>query len=77
MNKEVYIARVVESPDGWYAIDFPDLPGTHAQCKDLSSVQKEAENALCAFLADAKLLGIPVSKPSSSIPLKTVKWRLL
>ncbi len=36
VKKEAYLARVVKANDGWYAIDFPDLPGTHAQCKDLA-----------------------------------------
>ena len=26
MSKEVYLARVIKANDGWYAIDFPDLP---------------------------------------------------
>ena len=25
-EKEAYLARVVRANDGWYAIDFPDLP---------------------------------------------------
>ena len=70
MSKVVYLARVVQSGDGWYAIDFPDLPGTHAQCRNLSNVQKEAEESLCSFLAAAKLVGQDVSAPSSSIPLE-------
>ena len=70
MKKEVYLARVIKSDDGWYAIDFPDLPGTHAQCKDLKDVQKEAEESLCSFLLAAKAVGEKVAAPSSTIPLK-------
>ena len=70
MKKEVYLARVIKANDGWYAIDFPDLPGTHAQCKDLTDVQKEAEESLCSFLMAAKAVGEEVSAPSPSIVLK-------
>ena len=69
MKKEVYLARVVKANDGWYAIDFPDLPGTHAQCKDLKDVQREAEESLCSFLLAAKEVGEEVSAPSSTITL--------
>ncbi len=69
MKKEVYLARVVRANDGWYAIDFPDLPGTHAQCKDLKDVQQEAEESLCSFLLAAKEVGEEVSAPSSTITL--------
>ncbi|MBR3740097.1 MAG: type II toxin-antitoxin system HicB family antitoxin [Clostridia bacterium] len=70
MKKEVYLARVIKANDGWYAIDFPDLPGTHAQCKNLSDVQKEAEESLCSFLMVAKAVGEEISGPSSTIELK-------
>ncbi len=70
MKKEVYLARVIKTNDGWYAIDFPDLPGTHAQCKDLKEVQQEAEESLCSFLLAAKAVGEEVSAPSSTIDLK-------
>ena len=70
MKKEAYLARVVQASDGWYAIDFPDLPGTHAQCKDLNDVQKEAEESLCSFLLAAKAVGEEVSAPSSTLKLK-------
>lgn len=70
MKKEVYLARVVKANDGWYAIDFPDLPGTHAQCRDLTEVQKEAEESLCSFLMAAKAVGEEVSAPSPTISLK-------
>ena len=69
MKKEVYLARVIRTDDGWYAIDFPDLPGTHAQCKDLKDVQQEAEESLCSFLLAAKEVGEEVSAPSSTISL--------
>lgn len=70
MSKEVYLARVVKANDGWYAIDFPDLPGTHAQCKNLVEVQKEAEDSLCSFLLAAETVGEEVCAPSSMIDLK-------
>ena len=69
MQKVVYLARVIKADDGWYAIDFPDLPGTHAQCRDLKDVQKEAEESLCSFLLAAKAVGEEVSAPSSTIRL--------
>lgn len=69
MKKDVYLARVIKTNDGWYAIDFPDLPGAHAQCKDLKDAQQEAEKALCAFLLTAKEVGEEVSAPSSIITL--------
>ena len=69
MQKVVYLARVIKADDGWYAIDFPDLPGTHAQCRDLKEVQKEAEESLCSFLLAAKAVGEDVSAPSSTIDL--------
>ena len=70
MKKEVYLARVIKANDGWYAIDFPDLPGTHAQCKGLTDVQKEAEESLCSFLTAAKAVGEEISAPSPTIELK-------
>ncbi len=70
MKKEVYLARVIRANDGWYAIDFPDLPGTHAQCKDLNEIQKEAEESLCSFLLAAEAVGEEVSAPSPTIDLK-------
>lgn len=70
MKKEAYLARVIPANDGWYAIDFPDLPGTHAQCKDLNQVQQEAEESLCNYLLAAKLVGEEVSAPSPSLQLK-------
>ncbi len=69
MKKEVYLARVIKADDGWYAIDFPDLPGTHAQCKDLKDVQKEAEESLCSFLLAADSVGEEVAAPSPAIQL--------
>ena len=69
MRKDVYLARVIKTNDGWYAIDFPDLPGAHAQCKDLKDAQQEAEKALCAFLLTAKEVGEEVFAPSSMITL--------
>lgn len=70
MNKAVYLARVIRANDGWYAIDFPDLPGTHAQCRDLMDVQREAEESLCSFLLAAQAVGEGVGAPSASIELK-------
>ncbi len=70
MKQEVYLARVIKANDGWYAIDFPDLPGTHAQCKNLNDVQKEAEESLCSYLLAAKCVGEDVSAPSPSLKLK-------
>lgn len=70
MKKEAYLARVAKSNDDWYAIDFPDLPGTHAQCKTLNNVQKEAEESLCSFLLAAKSVGEEVSAPSPTLKLK-------
>ena len=70
MKQLVYLARVVRTDDGWFAIDFPDLPGTHAQCRELKDVQKEAEESLCGFLLAAKAVGECVAAPSSAIELK-------
>ena len=69
-EKKAYLARVVRANDGWYAIDFPDLPGTHAQCKKLSDVQQEAEESLCSYLLAAKLVGEEVSAPSPTLQLR-------
>lgn len=69
MKKEAYLARVIRADNGWYAIDFPDLPGTHAQCKDLNDVQKEAEESLCSFLLAAKCVGEEISAPSPTLKL--------
>ena len=69
MKKEIYLAKVVKANDGWYAIEFPDLPGTHAQCKDLNDVQREAEDSLCSFLLAAKALGESIPAPSPKIKL--------
>ena len=74
MKKEVYLARVIKANDSWYAIDFPDLPGTHAQCKELKDVQKEAEESLCSFLHTAKAAGEEVAAPSSAIRLNKERW---
>ncbi len=69
-TKEVYLARVIRANDGWYAIDFPDLPGTHAQCKDLNEIQKEAEESLCSFLLAAEAVGEEIPAASPTIELK-------
>ena len=69
MKKEIYLEKVVKANDGWYAIEFPDLPGTHAQCKDLNDVQREAEDSLCSFLLAAKALGESIPAPSPKIKL--------
>ena len=70
MKNAVYLARIIKADGGWYAIDFPDLPGTHAQSRDLTDVQREAEDALCSFLLAAKAVGEEVSPPSPVIDLK-------
>ena len=70
MDKEVYLARIIKTNDGWYAIDFPDLPGTHAQCRDLKDVQKEAEESLCSYLLAAKAVEEDIPAASSSLQLK-------
>ena len=67
---KAYLARVMKTNDGWYAIDFPDLPGTHAQCKDLSEIQQEAEESLCSYLLAARCVGEEVSGPSETLLLK-------
>ena len=69
-KKEAYLARIVKANDGWYAIDFPDLPGTHAQCKKLSDIQQEAEESLCSYLLAAKYAGEEVALPSPTLQLK-------
>lgn len=69
MNKVTYLARVIKADKNWYAIDFPDLPGTHAQCRKLSDVQGEAEDALCNYLLAAKTVGEKVADPSPSLLL--------
>ena len=70
MNHVTYLARVVKANDGLYAIDFPDLPGTHAQCRDLHDVQRVAEEALCSYLLAARRVGEIVPAPSASLRLK-------
>ena len=70
MSKVVYLARVIKTDDGWYAIDFPDLPGSHAQCRDLADVQREAENSLHSFLLAAQAIGEEVPTPSGSLDLQ-------
>ena len=69
-EREIYLARVVKTKDGWYAIDFPDLPGTHAQCRDFSEVQQKAEASLCSYLLAAKRAGEEVAGPSATLELK-------
>ncbi len=69
--KAVYLARVIKANDGWYAIDFPDLPGTHAQCKDLKDVQKEAEESLCSFLLASHAVGEDIPAASPTIDLRS------
>ena len=68
--KKTYIARVVWSRDGWYAIDFPDLSGTHAQCRNIEDVRKEAEDSLCSFLLAAENVGEEIKAPSAKVELK-------
>jgi predicted RNase H-like HicB family nuclease len=69
-RKETYLARVVKADNKWYAIDFPDLPGTHAQCENLADLQKEAEESLCSYLLAAEAVGEEISAPSPTIELK-------
>ena len=61
-TKEVYLARVIRANDGWYAIDFPDLPGTHAQCKDLN--ESEVNELTKQIIAEAVGEEIPAASPT-------------
>ena len=65
--KVTYIALVQKSPDGWYAISFPDLPGAHAQAKTLEDVATEAKASLESFLYAASLVGEVVAAPSETV----------
>lgn len=70
MTKKIYLARVRRSDDGWYAIDFPDLPGTHAQCRNLEEVEAEAIESLCGYLLAAEAVGEMIAPPSSALELE-------
>lgn len=70
MTKKIYLARVRRSDDGWYAIDFPDLPGTHAQCRNLEEVEAEAMESLCGYLLAAEAVGEMIAPPSSALELE-------
>jgi predicted RNase H-like HicB family nuclease len=63
--KQTYIARVGPCPEGGYDIEFPDLPGTHAQAEAMEDILPEAEDALAVFLAAAWQVKIPVAPPSA------------
>ena len=69
-HSEAYIARIIKSDDGWYAIDFPDLPGAHAQCRNFKNVRDEAEKSLYSFLSAMKSAGEEVPDASTSFELK-------
>ena len=75
--KATYIARVRRSPDGWYAIDFPDLPGTHAQSRTMEEVQKEASDALAGFLMAAEMVGEEVASASPIIDMQPGELALI
>ena len=77
MSKTVYLARVRKSCDGWYAIDFPDLPGTHAQCKNLAELYAEAEESLCSYLIAAEDVGEQTATPSPSLNLEDGEMALI
>lgn len=61
---QTYVAKVTPCDNGWYDIEFPDLPGTHALAETLETIQQEAEGALCSFLYAASLVKEPVNAPS-------------
>jgi antitoxin HicB len=63
-KKVAYIAVVEHTNDGWYAISFPDLSGAHAQARSLADVTKEAESALCEYLAALRDMEKAAPEPS-------------
>ena len=65
--KITYLAKVRKTKDGWYAIDFPDLPGTHARCAKLMEMKPEAEYSLWDYLIAAQSTGTEVNPPSKSV----------
>lgn len=52
-----YTVRTQATPDGWIAIDVPELPGVHAQCRPGEDWQAEAELAIAEYLEAAKEVG--------------------
>lgn len=66
-KKDMYLARVQRLHDGWYAIDFPDLPGTHAECPSPYEIQGVAQLSLHSYLETARLLDMDIPKPSKQV----------
>lgn len=66
-KQTTYLARVQRTNDGWFAIDFPDLPGTHAQCHSLYEIQAEAHHCLRSYLDAARMLDMDIPKPSKQV----------
>jgi len=62
--KQTYVAQVTPCAEGGYAIEFPDLPGTHAQAETDADILAEAEGSLASFLAAARQIRMDVAPPS-------------
>lgn len=70
MKNRAYLAKVGMTKNGWYAIDFPDFPDIHTQCRELMDIQRVAEDSLCNFLVATKTEWDDMPTPSSIIDLK-------
>ena len=68
---ETYIAKVIPLEKGWYEIEFPDLPGTHAAAKGLGEVMREAQESLASFLDISREQNLPIASPS---PLEALSF---
>lgn len=66
-KQATYLARVQRTNDGWFAIDFPDLPGIHAQCHSLYEIQAEAHHCLRSYLDTARTLNMDIPEPGHQI----------
>lgn len=53
MTQSRYIAVIVRDEDGYWFVDFPDVPGCHTQGRTLRAARERMRDALSLFVPDA------------------------
>lgn len=53
MTERRYTAVVVRDEDGYWFVDFPDVPGCHTQGRTLRAARERMRDALSLFVDDA------------------------
>lgn len=69
----VFPALFTATDDGWYAIRFPDLPGTNSQGRTMEEALFMARDALVSWLDFLQSEGKEIPNPSSPSSFATGK----